>query len=172
MSDLNFQKWLMSHQPDYELRYANSFWDTCTFWRDDIFPMFTDEFYKKHPKMQIIWDETNRNTEIISTHYSKSILNPVLKINYRGTTIIFRYNYHNYEIAVISAKPIIIDNAKLFTSKDSQFFYEGFPECYKLTDTYESNQCRFMIHIDNHYKFYTFMYLLQRQIYLNSIKNF
>ena len=39
---------------------------------------------------------------------------------------------------------------------------------YKVKERYEDNKCRFIASIDNHYQFYTFMYLLQREIYFNS----
>lgn len=168
MRELDFQKWLTEHNPKDEMLWKESYWKAYVFWRDKILPMFSDEFYKEHYKIDNIYNEINHNTQIVGEHWSKSILNPVVKITYHDVIIVFRYNYYDYEVAVISNKPINIPMNKLFISKGASFFYQGFPDEYKVKERYEDNKCRFIASIDNHYQFYTFMYLLQREIYFNS----
>ena len=148
----------------------NAFWSTYEFWRDYILPMFTDEFYKTRWDYETVNKEIDNNSDVIGTHVSKSVVNPVVKIVYKGTIIVFRYNFYDYEIAVISDKPIKLPMKNLFASKEKNFFYQGFPKEYQVEDRYEDNKCRFVANIWNHYNFYTFMFLLQRQIYLNSSK--
>lgn len=168
MVELNFQKWLMNNRPSEEMIYERAFFDTYVFWREKILEMFTDEFYKKNRNYNRVYKEINKNVEVVGTHMSKSIVHPVLRIVYHGVTIVVRYNFYDYEIAVISDKPIYIPMEKLFYSKTGNFFYQGFPEEYIIKDKYEDNKCKFIAGLDNHYQFYTFMYLLQRQIYFNS----
>ena len=165
-----FQQWLMSHRPDNELLWKDAFWDTYIFWRDNILPMFTDEYYKASVNYEQLNKEVDNNSDIIGEHRSKSIVNPVVRIVYKGVTIVFRYNFYNYEIAVISNKPIKLPQKRLFYSAGTSFFYEGFPEKYKIKEFYEDDKSRFIANIETHYNFYTFMFLLHRQIYLNSKK--
>lgn len=165
-----FQQWLTDHQPDDDLLWKRSFWNTYTFWRNKILPMFTDEFYKKDWNYEILNKEMDHNSDVVGKHVSKCIASPVVKIAYKGTIIVFRYNFYEYEIAVISNKPINIPMKKLFTSRREAFFYQGFPEKYKIKERYEENKCQFIAKVYDHYNFYTFMFLLQRQIYLNSKK--
>lgn len=175
--DTIFQQWLMEHKPENDKVYRNAFWEVYTFWRDRILPMFTDEFYKNNSNVlpvsinhtKVLEREINKNTDVIGEHLSRSIINPVVKIMYKGVDIVFRYNYYDYEIAVISDMPIILPMRNLFRSKGKSFFYQGFPDKYKIKDYYEDNKCRFIASINDHYSFYTFMYLLQRQIYINDI---
>ncbi len=163
--DTKFQKWLLDHQPNDNMRWKDAFWHTYCFWRDDILPMFTDYLYSEQFSWDAFKNELDKNTDVIGEHWSKSIINPVMKITYKGVEIIFRYNFYNYEIVVISPKPIELPKNNLFSSKKASFFYEGFPDEYKIKERYEDNKCRFAAHISDHYRFYTFMFLLQREIF-------
>lgn len=163
-----FQQWLINHKPKDEMFWKDAFWNTYVFWRDRILPMFTDEFYKKHWDYDKVNEEIDKNSDIVGEHWSKSILNPVMKIVYKGAIIVFCYNFYDYEVAVISDKPIELPMKLLFTSSDTSFFYYGFPDEYMVKERYEDNKCKFIVRVNDHYSFYTFMYLLQRQIYLNE----
>lgn len=166
--DTKFQKWLLDHQPNDNMRWKDDFWHTYCFWRDSVLPMFTDEFYSKRFNWDTLAKEIDKNTDVIGEHMSKSIINPVVKITYKGVEIVFRYNFYDYEVAVISPNPIELPMEKLFYSKEADFFYQGFPEEYQIKDRYEDNNCRFVAKIRDHYRFYTFMYLLRRSISSNS----
>lgn len=165
-----FQQWLTNHKPDDDLLWKNNFWTTYQFWRDKILPMFADEFYKNDCDYELLNKEIDNNSDVVGTHVSKSILNPVMRIVYRGAIIVFRYNFYDYEVAVISDKSVELPMKNLFTSKGEKFFYQGFPKKYQVKDRYEENRCQFIANVRDHYNFYTFMFLLQRQIYLNSTK--
>lgn len=95
---------------------------------------------------------------------SKSIINPVVKITYKDVEIVFRYNFYDYEVAVLSPKAIELPMEKLFVSKETDFFYQGFPKEYQVKERYEDNNRRFVAKIYDDYRFYTFMFLLQRAI--------
>lgn len=55
MRELDFQKWLTEHNPKDEMLWKESYWKAYVFWRDKILPMFSDEFYKEHYKMGILY---------------------------------------------------------------------------------------------------------------------
>lgn len=164
MSDLFFREWLIEHAPDKTMIWEPEYWRSYVFWYDKILPMYTDEFCKDNNNLDEIIREINCNTEIIGTHMSKSILNPVMKIYYQGVVIVFRYNYYDYEVAVIGKKQINIPMKNLFASKSERFMYQGFPDEYMVYERYEDNRCRFIAKIRDHYNFYTFMYLLHDEI--------
>lgn len=157
------QEWAIVHEPKDEMLWKKSYWDTIIFWRDRIIPnLFWDKKYSNDFDKFV--QEINNNTEIVGEHWSKSIINPVLKISYKDCIIIFRYNFYDYEIAVINNKPINIIQKGLFTSKNESFYYQGIPEEYQLKDRYEDNKKQFMVNVRDHYDFYTFMFLLKNAI--------
>lgn len=162
--DIKFQKWLLDHQPDDNMRWKDDFWFTYCFWRDRILPMFTDKFFGKYAGYETTIKEIDKNTEIVGEHWSKSIINPVVKITFKGVEIVFRYNFYDYEIAIISQKPIELPKKKLFRSKEESFFYQGFPDEYQVKERYEDNNRKFIAKIYDHYGFYTFMFLLRAAI--------
>lgn len=167
--DTKFQRWLMNHKPDDNMLWKDAFWHTYCFWRDEILPMFTDPLSNKICNCsELLKGEIDRNTDVIGEHRSKSIVNPVVRITYRGVEIVFRYNFYDYEVAAISSKPIELPMEKLFFSKEANFFYQGFPKEYQIEDRYEDNNCTFIVKIGNHYRFYTFMFLLWKSICTNE----
>lgn len=170
MRECKFQEWLLVNEPEDKYIYKRAWWDQYTFWRDKILPMFTDQFYKE--MCNGWWDklieELGKNLEIVGTHYSKSIIHPVLKIEYRGVTILANYNFYGYEVEVFSPKEIHLPMNQLFRSKKANFFWYGYPDEWITKERYEDNKKTFVAEINDRYDFYTFMYLLQRQIYKNS----
>lgn len=168
MDELKFREWLIEHSPDEKMIWEPEYWKAYVFWYNKILPMYTDEFHRKNKDFDNIIREINCNTEIIGTHISKSIINPVARIIYHGFAIVFRYNYYDYEIAVIGRKPVNIPMKNLFSSKSERFMYQGFPDEYIVSERYEDSKCRFVAKVRDHYDFYTFMYLLQKEIYINT----
>ena len=161
MSELKFQEWLMEHQPENKYLYKDRWCNTYVFIRDKILPLMTDSAVVDYNAML---EEINRNTEIVGTHWSKSLLHPVIKINYRDVTIVFRYNFYNYEIAVISDIPIDLPKY-LRRCNNRTYFYEGFPEEYQLKTPYSRrHNTEFMAYCGDHYDFFTFCVILKDQI--------
>jgi len=155
----------MAHQPSDNMLWKETFWHTYVFWRDIIIPMFNPivrEGYKEWEEFHI--SDIDAFTDVIGEHWSKSIVNPVLKITYKGVTLVFRYNFYDYEVAVISPKELIFPQKNLFYSKETSFYFQGFPEEYQLTDRYEFNKKQFMAQMRSHYEFYTFMFLIKAQM--------
>lgn len=56
MRELDFQKWLTEHNPKDEMLWKESYWKAYVFWRDKILPMFSDEFYKEHYKIDNLYN--------------------------------------------------------------------------------------------------------------------
>lgn len=165
--ETNLHNWLMDHQPSEEMTYEKPFWYTYCFLRDYILNIFYPETeYRLHE----VWVQTvNENHSIIGTHCSKSIIHPVIRLDYKGCTIVFRYNFHDYEIAVISPKDIYFHDEKkllhdIFHSKKDSFFYQGFPDEYRIDGRYEDNKKEFMAKVYKSYEFYYFMYALKLAI--------
>lgn len=161
----NFQNWLIDHDPDDNLLWKKSFWSVYVFIRDTIIPMFEikadelhdiwgDEYFKRK-KASI-----DSFVEVIGEHWSKSILNPVIKLTYKGVTFVFRYNFYDYEVAVIGDVPITLPD-RLIYSQDRSFFYQGFPDEYKLKNRYHDGTTTFIAGMNRDYQFYTFMFLMR-----------
>lgn len=161
----NFQNWLIDHDPDDNLLWKKSFWNVYVFIRDSIIPMFEteygnykdlwgDEYFQKHKS------SIDSFVEVIGTHWSKSILNPVIKLVYKGVTFVFRYNFYNYEVAVIGDAPITLPS-RLIYSEGKSFFYEGFPEEYQLEERYSDGATKFMAGMITDHQFYAFMFLMR-----------
>ena len=167
LHESNFQKWLVDHMPEDKMLYKKQFSDYMVFWRDRIIEKFYPTYDRNYNDEVLIRDH-NKNVEIIGTHMSKSILHPVVRIKYKGVEIVFRYNFYDYDIAIIGDIPLDIPMNGLFGSLSFTHYFnvgcEGFPEEYKLKSYYETNKCKFMACLFDHYQFYTFMFLLKNEI--------
>lgn len=165
--DTNFQKWLEEHIPEDKMLYRNKFSDYMVFWRDRILDRFYPTYDRNYNDESLI-REHNKNVEIIGTHWSKSIEHPVVRIKYKGVEIVFRFNFYDYDIAIIGDIPLDIPMKGLFGSLSFKNSFkcgcEGFPKEYKLDCYYETNKCKFMACLFDHYQFYTFMFLLKNEI--------
>ncbi len=162
----NFQNWLLDHDPDDNMIYKKAWWDVYAFIRDTIIPMFDlvnpEEYHKLNGedyfKRKV--ESINGYVEVIGEHWSKSIINPVIKLAYKGVTFVFRYNFYDYEIAVIGDIPITLPD-RLFYSQDSYFYYQGFPDEYQLEERYHNGATKFMAGVICKHEFYTFMFLMR-----------
>lgn len=164
----NFQKWLLENVPSSKMLYGTQFSNYMVFWRDRILDKFYHTYDEDYKNEEILLKEHNENVEIIGTHWSKSILHPVVRIKYKGVEIVFRYNFYDYDIAVVGDIPLDLPMDGLFGSLSFKNYFncgcEGFPKEYKLDSYYENNKCKFMAILYDHYQFYTFMFLLKLEI--------
>lgn len=161
-----YLKWLEEHRPDNNMVYKDAWYEVYRrIWWNKILPMFSDAWNKPGRKnLGECNEDMNNVIDIVGRHRSKSMLHPVLRINYHGTVIVFRYNFYDYNVTVISNKQLNLPMKELFKSREETMYHEGFPEEYVIEDRYEDNKSRFMVCIDDHFKFYTFLFLLKRQI--------
>lgn len=169
--DTNFQKWIMSHIPEDKMLYKKGFENYIVLWRDKIITMFYPVWGSDIDEVDAI-NKQNENVEVVGTHWSKSIEHPCVRIRYKGIDIVFRYNFYDYEIAVVGDIELDLPMKGLFASKsigdpDDKyfgFFYQGFPGEYIIKNYYEDNKAIFMASIPDHYRFHTFMYILKNEI--------
>jgi len=145
----DFKTWMTDHRPEDNMLWRNSFYHFCYVWNGDIFPLFN-------------YDDAS--IDVIGRHYSKSIENPVVKITYKGVEIVFRYNFYDYEIAVVADSDICLPMDQLFYSENGSFYFQGFPEEYQLIERYETNKSKFMAGLGGHNHFFAFMFLLRNEI--------
>lgn len=162
--ETQYQRWLLAHDPEDTMIWKKSFWNYNIFWRDTIADLFI-EYENKYEDSTKNLNHNNRRydsmIEVIGTHWSKSIENPVLRIIYRGVAMVFRYNFYDYEIAVIGDIPIILPE-RLIPAES--FFYQGFPKEYQLEERYTHGATKFICGCNSHYEFYTLMFLLRECI--------
>lgn len=161
--ETKLQEWLMENKPSDKMLYKNRFWDTYIFLREEIIPIFSNNKHSNKSYDELI-KHINSYTDIVGTHMSKSIIHPVIRIIYKGVHIVFRYNFCDYEIAVLGIYNVNIPRDLFYSSPKDFFYYQGFPEEYKVTERYTNNHHIFIAGVGNKYKFYTFMYLLKHEI--------
>lgn len=160
--------WIRVNKPDENLTYKDGLGDQVCFVRDtimrdifysSIFGKYEREAYEKFQPM------------VISTHMSKSVLLPVVLMNIEkyNIKIILRYNFYDWKIFIISKDEINCDFKGLFIEKDkpiNTIYCEGFPKDL-VFDRYCDNKKQFTIEINDKYRLYTFMYLLNDYFYSN-----
>ena len=161
------QHWALTHQPSDDMVYKEGWWNHIIFLRDTI---IGDLFYWPTVRdLDLDFDpqqaKISENYDIVGTHYSKSIELPVILMRYKGAEIVFRYNFYDYEITVISDKKINMPD-NLFDKDNSTFYYQGFPNKYKINTTYSQSKTSFSVRISypTIYNFYTFMFLLKNEL--------
>lgn len=170
MSDCTkLRSWFEAHIPEEKMIFKKPWIDAYSFWDYHILPLFSNAWNESYD-LDAFHEDINQRIEVVGEHWSKSILHPVLKITYKDVIVVIRYNFYDYNIAVISPKPLTLPISTLFESREQQYMHQGFPEKYVVDGRYETNKCEFMAYVDNHYKFYTFMFLLKQEIdRVNSI---
>lgn len=162
------QQWLIAHNPGDEWAYKNAWWHQYVFIRDNIVPMFDTEYPKyKYLHGEKYFEAKKKSfdsfCQIVGTHMSKSLVHPVIKITYKKVTIVFRYNFYDYEVAVIGDVPIELPR-NLIYSDGSSFFYQGFPEEYQIEARYFNRASTFIAGLRSEYGFYAFMLIVKDQI--------
>ena len=161
------QHWAMTHQPQDNMAYKEAWWENIVFLRDRI---IADMFYWPMISglglsLESMEEKISENYDIVGTHYSKSIELPVILMRYKGVEIVFRYNFYDYEVTVISDRDIELSKG-LFDEKNGNFYYQGFPEKYKVRVPYSKSKKCFSVSIGHpcNYNFYTFMFLLKNEL--------
>jgi len=164
--------WRSANPPGEHMLWRNDFIDYTSFWGNDMLPLFDDISGPVPPAdmdgLNSFYDSrainVNNIHEIIGTHISKSIVNPVVLITYKGYKIAFRYNFFGYEVYVEGDHWLTIPQKDIFKSMDARFFYQGFPEEYTTDLRYEHGRRKFMVAIADHHRFFAFMVTLRNEV--------
>lgn len=126
MDEVPLQKWISEQVVGDEMRWKGAWGDQVAFFRDKVARLFY---------AGLDYEDCDGIATVISTHRSKSIILPVYKLHRAdiGLTMIFRENFYNWKMSVISEKPIIADFSGLFhTTPPLDPSYTGNPlaDCY------------------------------------------
>lgn len=135
------QNWFMKNDPEDSLIYKQTWWNNNVFIRDRI----VDGLFN------------SKEAEVIGTHYSKSVLCPVIKTAYKGVEIIWQYNFYYWQIMIKSPVELKLFNLKLYKAGGDYLYYQGIPEEYQFEKYSKTNNKEFAISISGDcFDVYTF----------------
>ena len=128
--DAKIQEWFRSYQPGTDMAYTKESWKNNLLIRDRLVELF------RHAE-----------AEIVGTHYSKSVLCPVIKTVYKEVEIIWQYNFYDWQIMVKSPIELKLFNLKLYKADGDYLYYQGIPEEYQFKRYSKTNNKEFAISI-------------------------
>ena len=128
--DTKIQDWFRANQPGTEMAYTKEWWQNNLLIRDRLVELF------RHAE-----------AEIVGTHYSKSVLCPVIKTVYKEVEIIWQYNFYDWQIMIKSPKELKLFNLKLYKADGDYLYYQGIPEAYRFKRYSKTNNKEFAINI-------------------------
>ena len=126
-----------------------AFWTQVMFVGDRLAPYLTRE-----PAADLTGRQ-NRVT-VVGTHRSKSVDCPVYEIKTAWGRIQMRNNFHDWNVTVISDKPITLDASTLqFIHRDLGYcYFQGMTE---KAEFYAPGCCSFSFSCTSHYDLYAFL---------------
>ena len=125
------QNWFIENEPSEDMLYREEWWNNNIFIRDRLLSLFDSE-----------------EAEVVGTHYSKSILCPIIKTVYKGVEIIWQYNFYDWQIMIKSPKELKLFNLKLYKADGDYLYYQEIPEEYRFFKKYsKTNNKEFAINI-------------------------
>ena len=124
------QNWFIKNEPSEDMLYREEWRNNNIFIRDRLLSLFDSE-----------------EAKVVGTHYSKSILCPVIKTVYKGVEIIWQYNFYDWQIMIKSPKELKLFNLKLYKADGDYLYYQGIPEAYRFNRYSKTNNKEFAINI-------------------------
>lgn len=112
VDESKLQNWIVNNVPDDKMLWHEAWSERVCFMRDRLIHLFNEDY------------------DIVGEHYSKSILNPVIKTLYKGVEVIWQYNFYFWQIMVRSPFPIKLEDLELYLANSNYFYYQGIPEEY------------------------------------------
>ena len=128
--DAKIQEWFRTYQPGTDMAYTKEWWKNNLLIRDRLLELF------RHAE-----------AEIVGTHYSKSVLCPVIKTVYKEVEIIWQYNFYDWQIMIKSPVELKLFNLKLYKADGDYLYYQGIPEEYQFKRYSKTNNKEFAISI-------------------------
>ena len=128
--DTKIQEWFRTYQPGTDMAYTKEWWKNNLLIRDRLVELF------RHAE-----------AEIVGTHYSKSVLCPVIKTVYKEVEIIWQYNFYDWQIMIKSPAELKLFNLKLYKADGDYLYYQGIPEEYQFKKYSKTNNKEFAISI-------------------------
>ena len=158
--------WWSNNKPDENLIYKNGLTEQCVFVRDKLMGNLFLCIATDYLKYKKFWDERCKilddfMPDVIGTHYSKSVLLPVMEMDLSkiGLKIVLRNNFYDWCISVESENEVDCDFMGLIT--DQKGYFEGFPSDRIYKNYSENNKKNFSVVLNDKYEVYTFVYLLR-----------
>lgn len=145
--------WSRVNMPDKTLLYEKAFWEQVLLVRDKVNAIFYGSFeeYKNNP------------VYVINTHTSKSVKLPVYEINVKkyGLKIVLSNNFYEWNVSIISEVGVDMDIKGLFddSKKVDAIYCSGFKK-EQVFESFSKNKNQFTFEMEDTYKLYTFMYLI------------
>lgn len=164
MTETPLQKWISEQVVGDEMLWKGAWGRQLEFFRDRITNLFC---------VGIDYDDREGIATVISTHRSKSIILPVLKLHRGdlGLTMVFRNNFYNWKMSVISEIPIVADFGGLFHTTPpvepdytgnelADVYFEGFPSKYIFSYYEPSDKKTWSAEIGSDYGLWTTIFIL------------
>lgn len=152
------QIWARENEPSKEMIYYDGYWDQIIFIRDKIRFLLGVEGH----------GEVNDKIRVVGTHTSKSIKLPVYELDLKekfGLRIFIRCNFHDWKVSIQSEKEIDCDFLDIFEEDKpiSYLYCEGMTKD-QIFGMYNENKKEFTVEIYNHFKLFTFMWILKNHL--------
>lgn len=150
------QKWFDNNQPGEDLIYRDGLWSQIQFIRDTIPGVLA----RSNEELIGIREQT----DVISTHTSKSVTLPVFKINWNGYEFILRSNFYDWKVSVKTPYRVDldVDFMELFNyeNKINSCYCEGFRDDW-VYDSYSKNKQKFTCEIANNNRLFMFFWVIK-----------
>lgn len=170
MEPMQLQAWANAQTIGDDMLWKGSWGNQIQFFRDNIAQLFC---------CGIDYEDQASHCTVISTHRSKSIILPVYKLHREdyGLTMVFRNNFYNWKMSVISERPIITNFDGLFHTTPpiepdytgnelADCYFEGFPHEYIFGyySELESYRKKFSAEIWGNQPLWTAVFLMLRDL--------
>jgi hypothetical protein len=162
------QAWISEQTVGDEMLWKGPWGRQVEFIRDDLRTLIG---------VGLDYEDKNLLGRVISTHTSKSIVLPVVEFERKdlGLRLIFRNNFHNWKMSVISQKTAIVANFDgLFHTTPpiepdytgdplASVYFEGFPRDL-IFGYYARSNTRWLAEIDGNHTLWTTVFLIMRAL--------
>lgn len=152
----NLQEWFMENRPRQELFAAVAAENQIMFVRDRIAGLLSTNL-----------EEYKTLVKVCGEHTSKSVKLPVYYIEFPKykTKFCFRGNFHDWNLAVESERPLTCNFLDLFSKDNVNYmFYEGFPEQFRYEKAYDQDPKRFNCSLGDNNDLYCFFRIIRHHL--------
>jgi hypothetical protein len=153
------QEWANANKPIAEIFWYQGYWDQIVFVRDRVARILSSTY-----------EEFVKLVDVDGDHTSKGIKLPVYFINLKeyGIRIWMRNNFHNWNVSVISDRPLTCNFLNSFSDKNDYdyCFCEGMED--KKFSRYMHNKRQFTVCVGDNYDMYVFFRALAKFLSINS----
>ena len=158
---IRLKDWRNDNVPSNSLTFGPGSGQQCQFVLDNLGSLFVQEV----PSGRSLQDVIDNVVYVVSTHASKSVKLPVFRLIHPngGLELVMRNNFHNWQVSVISSRPVEDIFYGLFNTmrKVDAVYCEGFDPAW-VFGSYENDQQRFTVTLSDDFTLFTFLWLLTK----------